>query len=50
MCDHVVVHGEHWVNGCFTLFPLASADYQPKPEVNVPNNKTENGQKNVKER
>ncbi|XP_039974539.1 MAP7 domain-containing protein 1a isoform X3 [Xiphias gladius] len=27
----------------------ASADYQPKPEVNVPNNKTENGQKNVKE-
>ncbi|XP_056236758.1 MAP7 domain-containing protein 1a isoform X4 [Seriola aureovittata] len=27
----------------------ASADYQPKPEVNVPNNKTENGQTDVKE-
>ncbi|XP_039663015.1 MAP7 domain-containing protein 1a isoform X7 [Perca fluviatilis] len=27
----------------------ASAEYQPKPEVNLPNNKTENGQTNVKE-
>ncbi|XP_018555419.1 MAP7 domain-containing protein 1a isoform X3 [Lates calcarifer] len=27
----------------------ASADYQPKPEVNVPNNKTENGQTIVNE-
>ncbi|KAK2844873.1 hypothetical protein Q5P01_011532 [Channa striata] len=27
----------------------APADYQPKPEVNVHNNKTENGQTNVKE-
>ncbi|XP_008290126.1 MAP7 domain-containing protein 1a isoform X3 [Stegastes partitus] len=27
----------------------ASADYQPKPEVNLPNNKTENGQTNVTE-
>lgn len=34
----------------FTLFSPASADYQPKPEVIVHNNKTENGQTNVKER
>ncbi|XP_071325124.1 MAP7 domain-containing protein 1a isoform X3 [Trachinotus anak] len=27
----------------------ASADYQPKPELTVPNNKTENGQTNIKE-
>ncbi|KAM4579763.1 MAP7 domain-containing protein 1a isoform 3-T3 [Odontesthes bonariensis] len=27
----------------------ASADYQPKPEVNLPNNKTENGQTNAME-
>ncbi|XP_059194535.1 MAP7 domain-containing protein 1a isoform X2 [Centropristis striata] len=27
----------------------ASVEYQPKPEVNLPNNKTENGQTNVKE-
>ncbi|XP_034729792.1 MAP7 domain-containing protein 1a isoform X2 [Etheostoma cragini] len=27
----------------------ASAEYQPKPEVNLPNNKTENGQTYVKE-
>ncbi|XP_078108538.1 MAP7 domain-containing protein 1a isoform X5 [Sander vitreus] len=27
----------------------ASAEYQPKPEVNLPNNKTENGQTNLKE-
>ncbi|XP_019122747.1 MAP7 domain-containing protein 1a isoform X3 [Larimichthys crocea] len=27
----------------------ASAEYQPKPEVNLPNNMTENGQTNVKE-
>ncbi|XP_063735975.1 MAP7 domain-containing protein 1a isoform X5 [Eleginops maclovinus] len=27
----------------------ASAEYQPKPEVNLPNNKTENGQTNIKE-
>ncbi|XP_044214579.1 MAP7 domain-containing protein 1a isoform X5 [Thunnus albacares] len=26
-----------------------SADYQPRPEVNLPNNKTENGQTNVRE-
>ncbi|XP_068591734.1 MAP7 domain-containing protein 1a isoform X4 [Cebidichthys violaceus] len=27
----------------------ASADYQPKPEINLPNNKQENGQTSVKE-
>ncbi|XP_070692161.1 MAP7 domain-containing protein 1a isoform X2 [Pempheris klunzingeri] len=27
----------------------ASAEYQPKPEVNLPNHKTENGQTNVRE-
>lgn len=47
-CNHVGVLGLHWTK--FTLFPLGSAEYQPAPEVNLPNNKTENGQANVKER
>lgn len=38
------------LNDCIALFFLASADYQPTPEVSIPNNKTENGQADVKER
>lgn len=38
------------LNDCIALFSLASADYQPTPEVGIPNNKTENGQADVKER
>lgn len=37
----------HWP--CSLCLPV-SAEHQPKPEVNLPNHKTENGQTNVKER
>lgn len=48
--DHVDVQGLHWLKSCFTLSPLASAEYQPKPDIKLPNNMTENGQTNVRER
>lgn len=47
---HVGVDGLRWMNDCFILFPLASDEYQPKPEVNLLNNMAEKGQTKVKER